>query len=370
MKFKTSRGLKDYILNELDQVEIFAKFLQISAESIEDCISNSSKKIQNPLRNDNDPSLGFKYSNSYKIPRLRMHDFANSTYSGDCFYIVGYMLGLNSNNPDHFVTICKTIIKAMTEKGASTSIKVFETHEKKPSDISRIEPSFREVNKEDMRYFSKFGFTKEEVEIDFPPAQYVTMYNSEVVIEEYVYRVKDPCYVIKLDSVGGIPRYKLYFPLRNKKDRKHPRFRTNYPLGIEDVSKLKPNRVLILQKAKKDELCLKKIILKSNKTDISTSRISSESALLSKAEIDILKARYDVIYTMFDSDSAGEAASGYYYSRYGFVPLYWKTVVNMFHPDLESVKDEIFTPKNVSDYIERYGVEVTEKIVLILLNTL
>ena len=106
MIFKFDTSLLNFILNKYDQVDIFAHYLDIPTFDIEMCISNKNKKINNPLRPDLHPSVGFQYNNHNK---LIMKDFANSFYTGDCFYIVGIALGLDYNIPKHFIDICQHI---------------------------------------------------------------------------------------------------------------------------------------------------------------------------------------------------------------------------------------------------------------------
>ena len=75
-----------------------------------------------------------------------------------------------------------------------------------------IDFTYREVNKYDINYFSKFDITKEQIIKYFTPAETAINTVNDYIVEHYLYDHKDPCYVIKLGNINRIPRYKLYFP--------------------------------------------------------------------------------------------------------------------------------------------------------------
>jgi len=91
--------IKEHILATYDQISIFATYLNIPESEINFCLENKSNKISNPLRIDLNPSLGFiitmdKQTNMFK---LKMYDFADPYYRGDCFDLVGMIRSLHSN---------------------------------------------------------------------------------------------------------------------------------------------------------------------------------------------------------------------------------------------------------------------------------
>lgn len=125
MQLIDTSDLKKTILNDYDQITIFATYLEIPESDINYCLENKSNKISNPLRIDRDPSLGFmttidKQTNIYK---LKMYDFADPYYRGDCFDLVGIVRSLNSNKGAEFITICNDIIYTMRDKTLQTNIK-------------------------------------------------------------------------------------------------------------------------------------------------------------------------------------------------------------------------------------------------------
>jgi hypothetical protein len=63
---------KEYVLDNVDEIDIFSEYLQIDDRDIEGCIEHGTL-ICSPLREDDHPTVGFKYN---KKGRLKMRDFA------------------------------------------------------------------------------------------------------------------------------------------------------------------------------------------------------------------------------------------------------------------------------------------------------
>ena len=98
MQLLNKQQLKKHILS-LDQEVLLAKILSISIDDISYCLENKRNKISNPLRIDNDPSLGMMYvlDKETALPKLRLHDFANPFYRGDLFDFAGIIFKKNTN---------------------------------------------------------------------------------------------------------------------------------------------------------------------------------------------------------------------------------------------------------------------------------
>ena len=103
--------LKEFILLNYDQEQLFAKYMGLPIAEITECILDRAYKITNPLRIDKNPSLGFYYDSKNK---LRCWDYAVSIYRFDIFDLVGYLINTDSNNATGFVKICNTIIRGTT----------------------------------------------------------------------------------------------------------------------------------------------------------------------------------------------------------------------------------------------------------------
>ncbi|WP_404812535.1 hypothetical protein ACIRNY_02915 [Capnocytophaga canimorsus] len=91
---------KQDILNSTDGgLEVFRYYLQGDWRV--------GKNFKNPLYDDKNASCNIykdKRSDTYK-----MKDFGNESFSGDCFFLVGYLHGLDCRNSSDFVDILKII---------------------------------------------------------------------------------------------------------------------------------------------------------------------------------------------------------------------------------------------------------------------
>ena len=104
---------KAYILNNANQVAIFAKYLNIDEDDINHCLVSGSL-MQSPIRVDERPSAGFRY-NTRGV--LKMRDFGGYFW-GDCFDIVALVLSrkgntINITKSDHFKYVLNHIAVEM-----------------------------------------------------------------------------------------------------------------------------------------------------------------------------------------------------------------------------------------------------------------
>ena len=67
----------------------------------------TGRNFLNPLYDDRKASCNVYLDRRSQIYRLK--DFGNDEYSGDCFFYVGKLKGLDCNNGVDFVEILKTI---------------------------------------------------------------------------------------------------------------------------------------------------------------------------------------------------------------------------------------------------------------------
>lgn len=65
------------------------------------------RNFLNPLYEDNKASCNIYFDR--RNGNYKMKDFGNDSYSGDCFFFVGQLKGLDCNNPVDFVEILETI---------------------------------------------------------------------------------------------------------------------------------------------------------------------------------------------------------------------------------------------------------------------
>ena len=257
---------KAFILEQISQIKIFSKYLNISEDVINNCI-NTGKLIKSPLRSDSKPSVGFQYNNRNI---LKMRDFGGFFW-GDCFDIVAYVLTykhkttVNVNNKEHFKYILNRLAN---EFGVADGVPVIEDYTnvlsiiKKAKRIINFEP--RQWNSNDTRYWlTRYNglFTTEYLTANFvfPVERFWIDYNSQPE-PKYYYTAKDPCYAYYLgEDSDGISNIRLYFPRRSSKDNRRPKFIGNNSsfqgiLGID-----KDYDYIILCKSYKDVLAMRRL---------------------------------------------------------------------------------------------------------------
>lgn len=321
MNLIEQENLKQHILETYDQVELFATYFEIPESDINYCLQNKNYKISNPDREDNDPSLGFitvvdKQTNLFKI---RMYDWADPSYRGDCFDLVGKMRSLNPNRSLEFITICKDIVFTMKNRTLHQTTKRLTLPNQEAFVSIYIEP--RLWRKKDIDLWDTFGLPfKEHKHLIFPlQRSFVSNYC------DYEDDENDPGYAWVSGYYQGKTLYTLYFPFRSKRDKFKSRFKKNnrfYPL--ENIHELKPADILTITKAYKEKLLIVRLLSKINtKLTVQISNFTSESIVLSNEFVLKLYDIYPTIITNTDFDYTGLTTSRQHKQKYGmmrFVP--------------------------------------------------
>jgi hypothetical protein len=309
--------------------------------------------------------------------KLNMKDFANSYFNGDCFYIAGVSLGLNSNNSKDFVKICNHIITHVD----NTSIIVYKQKsiESKPIvPIKNLDVLYRDWRDDDIKYWSKYTLPIWFLEQQNVLPIYKAWFN-EILI--YIDNKNEPCYMYNLTPIvleekssyfpplGESIISKLYLP--NSK----PKFKTNNVLKLEDNLQLIPNDILIIVKSTKDKIVLrwlKYLISISNiykdirVNNIEITAISSESVVLSKDEVNILFKLYKHIFIFTDFDIAGISCA-YEHFKLGLIPIFLKKTnvkLKMFEVFVKQYNNCNYKSKDISDYLATNGIKNTLRLVV------
>lgn len=306
MLLEDNSKLKNYILKEYNQVEIFAQYLDIPESDIEYCLLNKSNKINNLHRGDEHPSLGFMYVIDKETGenKLKMYDFADPKYRGDCFELVKMIKHIPFVKGLSFINICKDIIKTMQSRTIIAKPRqVIEVKEKECSTIS-IEGRLWTVS--DINYWKKQGFSYEEIKTDIIPVQNA-YFNDKLI---YIYNASDPCYHYITGYYKSKVLRKLYFPKRSKKD-KRGRFVTNNGFfALEGLHELRKADILVITKSYKDRKLLKKIIKQlSLEHTIEITNFTAETFPLSNDLIKALFNTYPNVIINTDFDYAGVTAA-------------------------------------------------------------
>ena len=320
MQLITSSDYKTFILETFDQVSIFSTYLEIPESEINYCLEDKNNKISNPLRQDINPSLSFlpvmdKQTNMFK---LKMYDWANPSFRGDCFDLVGIIRGLRSNNSLDFITICNDIIFSMKHKTLQRNVRSLASNVKSEAFTSiHIEP--RLWNGKDIDLWNSFGLPYKEIRSIIFPLKHAFISNYC----EYSYDEKDPCYAWVSGYYDNKTLYTLYYPFRSKADKFKSRFKKNNKYySLENIQELKPADILIITKAYKEKLLISRLLPKlKTKYTIQVTNFTSESVILSDNFAIKLFDIYQMIVTNTDFDYTGLYTSRIHKKKFGMLRL-------------------------------------------------
>jgi len=306
MRFADIKTIKEYILSKITEELIFSYYLDIPVSDIIDSINNASSKVRNKHRFEQNPSV--KFVNNGK---LRMKDFGSRQWCGDCFHIAGLVLRRDCNDSRDFMYILNHIIENLVNKDIKyITIDVPLTINK---GFTKIDVLVKDFNKCDYNYFNQYHIRNESLINIFP----VENYWIDNVINKYQYSKSDPCYTYYLGNTNNDILWKLYFPYRKPKD---VRFITNNKICIENINEIKGNRILILTKSQKDKILLRQIFKDLNITIVDVYSTLSETIHIPEDILRYLRSKYNNIYSLFDTDSAGIDATNYLLATHNIYP--------------------------------------------------
>ena len=395
------KQLTSYIETMLDEVFIMSEYTGISTSKIEDYVITENS-FRNPLRVDRRPSAQFKYTD-----KLRLIDYGKNEYSGDIYHVVGMTLGLNSNNSQHFVTICNTIIKDLIRNRAKlstfvpTSLKINElTHEASLKRFTRITVEYDKWTNDTFRYWYKIVAPNKRlgkillVELHrygIHPIKKFWLKNNKraTKVSNMLYPIY--AYLLKIDADGR--HYKIYLPDQS------PKFYTNGSETFNYTDKLPSTRIGVIVKSIKDAVVMNSIAIYLRIQDqIAFIPISSETATLSYVEIAKLRQKHTHLAMMYDWDTAGFNNAYINAVKHELQPIFITNLdfdpyqanleeVTMLHDlihkhtgktldlvdyrnfaDLFTIKDN--QAKDFTDYAIKHGIDKTIKLFIIYLDAL
>jgi|WetSurMetagenome_2_1015567.scaffolds.fasta_scaffold36698_3 hypothetical protein len=348
---------RSYILDTINQIEVFAKYISKYTEvklTVDDILYLVKKnyKMNSPFREDYDPSVGFKYNgivsgkdistDFHTHGRLKMRDFVaskpriNSIFWGDCFDLVGYIIGKDPHRPTDFNDILTHIYYIFHEDEATDEIHKILKQAVLTRSRTCIDINIREWNNHDAKYWNQY-----HIPIDFIkdqkvyPINYYWL-NGELTL--YEYRPNDPCYAYYSGvDKNGNTLFQLYFPYRNKN-----RFISNHN-GIIDPFNITNSDTVVLSKSRKDTILLQFCIphiYRDTQPTIYT--LHSENTYIREVVGEYLMKTYPKRYIYCDYDYVGICSMNHHKREYGFKPLY-------LIPTSPDVKD-------ISDYSKKHGL--------------
>ena len=350
MRLVDTKNLKQYILANFSQEQLVAKLLDVSEDDVLHCLEHRSNKIKNPLRDDNHASLGMMWATDgrTRFSKIKLRDFSDSYYRGDCFDFAGMIFRLNPNIPEDFISICNVLISIATSSFVNVRRNMKEVPSRK--ELHTIACIGRDYEKLDYNYWMSQGVLPNELIPNKIYAIFEATYDGRLL---YKYNKKDPCYCYMF---GRAPSTKtdivqLYFPFREK-----PRFRTNNIYSLNDMWVYPEGDILILTKSYKDEVAIKSLIARSQSLKdlkIVIKSVSSENANLTHREANQLRTLYTHIFTNFDFDRAGIRYAYHLKREFGFEPLF---LTNGMYGTYD------YKAKDYSEYYNLFGEQASIKL--------
>jgi len=241
---KLTNNIKDHILINYNQIQLFAKYLNIPISDIEYCLEHTSNKIRNPLRNDINPSLGFMF---YDNGKLVMKDWANNTYSGDIFQLVGLLSNNDCNDTSGFINICNIILENNTISNTVKSKQIHKLNRTK----SIIKFKARNYSIDNIEYWNNGGVSLNHLyNRDVYVAQFIWINN--MVDPIYIYTSSNPAYVYYLGKKDNLDILQVYNPFEDRKFK----FKTNNTSIFQAPYELYNADTLIITKSRKDKLVI------------------------------------------------------------------------------------------------------------------
>lgn len=117
------------------------------------------KNFKNPFYQDTEASFNIYFDKRRK--QYQMKDFGNEIYSGDCFVLVGLIMGLNSVNTFDFIEIMKQInhdLHLGLEENISSRKFI------KPTVVQDLPSNFEHISQAEKPFsYKKKLFTEEEL---------------------------------------------------------------------------------------------------------------------------------------------------------------------------------------------------------------
>ena len=259
----------------------------------------------NPLYQDKKASCNIyfdRHSGMYK-----MKDFGNDNYSGDCFFFVGQLKGLDCNRAADFVEILEIIDRDLglgLASGTPVSIppatvrraipdKLEETPEKPVKPYQFREQKFTPA---ELEYWRQYGITPELLE--HYKVYSLREYNSETAEGKpytYISSVAEPMYGYK-----GKQHIKLYRPFSTPRFLYGGSFGENYCFGLEQLPA--KGDTLFISGGEKDVLSLAA-------HGFHAICFNSETVTIPPTLVYRLTFRFKHIILLFDMDKTGKESS-------------------------------------------------------------
>lgn len=304
---------KDYIFSKLSQETIFKKYLQV--DELYD-----NEKYKSPFDfNEEDPSFTLRYSSGGK---LKGTDWGG-TFRGDCFDLVAALHGLDIDKKGDFFKVLHIIAKdfkihqyadgeTILNYEILRSVRLLTKHNR-----LKIHITARQFNSSDITWIKlKIGLDKLK---KFKVVAVKEVYLNDDLRPIYTYNPRDPAYAYYLSPNNT--DIKIYYPNRNKGDKRKPRFLANCSI-IQGLEQIQSSDIGIITKSYKDVIVLNRF--KVDGKEIQSVAPNSETLLITPTQYEFLKTKYKRVYSLYDYDPAGLHMMWLLRKLYGIQPLFLK----------------------------------------------
>lgn len=338
-----------YIFERVTQEEIMEFYTGIPVNRH----TLSGNSFTSPMRTDKNPTCNYYYHTDKKgITRLKLKDW-NGSFDGDVFDVAAWATKINTKTSQGFKLLQHAIAKDFKihkykdDSSERTKLETFINTYIEQQDIKVFKVVPRAWNGFDKKYwYDTFGVPSvllKEAKV-IPVQEFYIEDNNGYMKKVYSYYSKDPAYAYYGGKVNGITIWKIYFPSRNRTQKK---FFVNYNF-IQGKHLFQPAKVGIITKSYKDVLVFKLF-------GIEAIGIPSETYVMTKDEVFDIKSKCDIVLTNFDYDRAGILLANRYKREHGIQPLMF-TRGRYNQPD--------FGVKDFSEFREAFGFERTLQLVL------
>lgn len=293
---------REDILAKISEKDIFEKYM---GESI-----SIGKKYRNPFRNDKTPGCYFKVSSS--SGRLLFYDHATDKVYYDCFDFAHFRTGLSGTELyNHIYYDLRLELRANV---------IFTESKPTIKEKTTIKTLLTKFNDFDYKYWEQYNITP----------SILNFFNvrkcAKTWINDYFWKAStenNPIYRYRQKD-----KIKLYRPLERNKENK---FRNNYEGGILDGWLQLPycGDTVFIQKALKDVMAMYSL-------GYSAVGVRSETTMISKNSLELLKSRFKNVIPYMDKDEAGLKMLEKYEKEFG----------------LKGIHHPLDKPKDASDWIK------------------
>ena len=285
---------KDKILEQTQNgLTVFVHYLGVSCQK---------KMFKNPFRQDTKPSCHLYNSKGIYV----VHDFGDSGFHGDCFWLVGWINHLDTRN--NFPEILKIIDNELNLgvlNDSNTPRQEITHHPVKTTPETKEKPKnvnftlrCKKYSSEDLAYWGRYGITEEVLKTyDVRNVMMLQSVNSEGKSFQIASTYRDPMYAYCFDDGKGVKIYRPQSKLRFLQYGNIPR---PYIFGNKNLPDI--GAYVFITGGEKDVMSLAA-------HGFSAICFNSETAKIPEDILKELSLRFMYIVLLYDADETGQRES-------------------------------------------------------------